>query len=470
MKVIDKKLELQKLLLEEIISGKIDLLLEADPATGTKPEDVKKAGETAVEPQEIAPQINDLVSKIKTADANLKKSQNDFVNAANNALNRAKASDGLEDPKIVGNNIASIANKLVTTLTQNKVNQYKNLANRDSGMFAIINLLNAEYERLTGKKLPAFNVNKILPGLMAARAAGISVPSTPSAPTTPARDSTGVTAAASTTGTGGTIRAEHKELIKEIARRILKEEISLVRKQLDPKSYSSKFNLEFFKKIFIDSREKNDELIETILWEAINYARETLTELGQGSSRIAFLMPDGKQVLKIAKNEAGIAQNKQELEIFLNPSIAKIYTDIYEWDKGKNWLITEYVQPFNSRDDFQNEIGIRYSFFEVLLSDIRKWLARDLQDLRDLYEMLELSKTQPSKYDEEEIKNKIEGIDKISKNEKAYNFVTRLINLMQRGLIEKDFVYKHFGKSNVDGKIKLYDYGYSIDVDKKHYK
>jgi len=239
MKVIDKKLELQKLLLEEIISGKIDLLLEADPATGTKPEDVKKAGETAVEPQEIAPQINDLVSKIKTADANLKKSQNDFVNAANNALNRAKASDGLEDPKIVGNNIASIANKLVTTLTQNKVNQYKNLANRDSGMFAIINLLNAEYERLTGKKLPAFNVNKILPGLMAARAAGISVPSTPSAPTTPARDSTGVTAAASTTGTGGTIRAEHKELIKEIARRILKEEISLVRKQLDPKSYSS---------------------------------------------------------------------------------------------------------------------------------------------------------------------------------------------------------------------------------------
>jgi len=181
-------------------------------------------------------------------------------------------------------------------------------------------------------------------------------------------------------------------------------------------------------------------------------------------------MPDGKQVLKIAKNEAGIAQNKQELEIFLNPSIAKIYTDIYEWDKGKNWLITEYVQPFNSRDDFQNEIGIIYSFFEVLLSDIRKWLARDLQDLRDLYEMLELSKTQPSKYDEEEIKNKIEGIDKISKNEKAYNFVTRLINLMQRGLIEKDFVYKHFGKSNVDGKIKLYDYGYSIDVDKKHYK
>lgn len=450
MKTSDKNLQLQKILLEEIISGKIDLLLEQ---TSTNPEDAKKAGEATVETREIAPQINDLVSKIKTADTNLKKSQNDFINAANNVLNRTKATDGLEDPKVVGNNIASIENKLVTTLTQNKPNQYKNLANRDNAMLAIVNVLNAEYERLTGKKLPSFNVNKILPGLMAAKAAGISVPSAPSQPTMPSTGSTG----ASATGSAGTTTKtleEYKKIIKEI--------VSLVRKEPEAKPSSKQFDFETFKKK-IKSRDWNNK------WEAINSAKDNLTELGQGTSRIAFLLPD-RRVLKVAKNEAGIDQNKQELKIFLNPSIAQIYTKIYEWDKGRNWILTEYVKPFNSRNDFLTETGIRYSVFETLLSDVRKWLARDLQDLRELYEeMLELSKSEPLKYDEEEIKNKIEGIDKIIENEKAYNFFTRLINLMQRGLIEKDFVYKHFGKSS-DGQIKLYDYGYSIDVFKKHYK
>lgn len=455
MKVIDRKLELQKLLLEEIISGKIDLLLEADPATGTKPEDVKKAGETAVEPQEIAPQINDLVSIIKTADTNLKNSEKYFLGVANNALNRAKVSDGLKDPKGVGIEIGNIEKKIIAGLKQNKVSYYKNLANRDNTMLMIINLLHSEYKRLMNKDLPAFNANVLLPGLVAAKAAGISVPSAPPQGTMPSTGSTGPRAAGSTIKEAVSL-PEHKELIKEI--------ISLIRnKEVEIKPTSSNFDFKFIKNK-LKSRDWDKR------WKAIDYAREILTELGQGSSRIALLLPD-KRVLKIAKNKAGIDQNKQELKIFLNPSIAKIYTDIYEWDKGKNWLITEYVQPFNSRDDFQNEIGIIYSFFEVLLSDIRKWLARDLQDLRDLYEeMLELSKTEPSKYNEEEIKNKIKGIDKISENEKAYNFITRLINLMQRGLIEKDFVYKHFGKSNVDGEIKLYDYGYSIDVDKKHYK
>lgn len=455
MKTSDKNLQLQKILLEEIISGKIDLLIEQ---VSTNPEDAKKTGEATVETQEIAPQINDLVSKIKTADANLKKSENDFVNVVNNVLNRAKSSDGLTDPQIVANNIENIEKQVIAKLTQNKTVSYKNLATRDNTMLAIINLLNTEYERLTGKKLPTFNVNKILPGLMAARAAGISVPSTPSQPTTPARSSTGTTATTSTKGTSGTIRAEHKEAIKQI----IKEIVSLMRKEPEPKPSSKQFDFESFKKK-IKSRDWNNK------WEAINSAKDNLTELGQGTSRIAFLLPD-RRVLKVAKNEAGIDQNKQELKIFLNPSIAQIYTKIYEWDKGRNWILTEYVKPFNSRNDFLRETGIRYSVFETLLSDVRKWLARDLQDLRELYEeMLELSKSEPLKYDEEEIKNKIEGIDKIIDNEKAYNFFTRLINLMQRGLIEKDFVYKHFGKSS-DGQIKLYDYGYSIDVFKKHYK
>ena len=458
MKALDKNLRLQKILLEEIISGKIDLLLEVDPATPAEQEKTAAKQEPQIQTRPISTEIGNSVTQIKTADANLKKSENYYLSLANNALERTKASDGLKDPKVVSANIASIEKKLMAGLTQNKVSYYKNLANRDNLMLMIIKLLHSEYKRLTGKELPAFNDNKILPGLMAARAAGLSVPSAPSQPPSPSIGTTGPKAGTSTTGTGGTIRAEHKETIKQI----IKEIVSLMRKEPEPKPSSKQFDFESFKKK-IKSRDWNNK------WEAINSAKDNLTELGQGTSRIAFLLPDGR-VLKVAKNEAGIDQNKQELKIFLNPSIAQIYTEIYEWDKGRNWILTEYVKPFNSRNEFLVETGIRYSILETLLSDVRKWLARDLQDLRELYEeMLELSKTEPLKYDEEEIKNKIEGIDKITENEKTYNFFTRLINLMQRGLIEKDFVYKHFGKSS-DGQIKLYDYGYSIDVFKKHYK
>lgn len=449
MKTLDKNLRLQKILLEEIISGKIDLLLEADsatPATTTNPEDAKKAGEETKKTIPIEPQVNGLVSKIKTADANLKKSQNYFLSVTNNVLNRAKASDNLSDPKVVGNEIKSIEQKLIAGLKQNKTPFYKNLADRDNLMLTIIDLLHTEYKRLTGKELPSFNANVILPGLMAAKAAGISVPPRPSQPTMSSTGSTGPSATRSL--------EEYKKIIKEI--------VSLVRKEPEAKPSSKQFDFKSFKEK-IKSRDWNKK------WEAINSAKDNLTEIGQGSSRIAFLLPD-RIVLKVAKNKAGIAQNKQELKIFLNQSIAPIHTKIYEWDKGRNWILTEYVKPFNSRNEFSTETGIEYNIFESLLSDVRKWLARDLQDLRELYkEMLELSKSEPLKYDEEEIKNKIEGIDKITENEKTYNFFTRLINLMQRGIIEKDFVPKHFGKAE-DGQIKLYDYGYSVDVDKKHYK
>ena len=49
--------------------------------------------------------------------------------------------------------------------------------------------------------------------------------------------------------------------------------------------------------------------------DIIEYASEKAAEVGRGSSRVAFKIDYKNQdtVLKIAKNEKGLAQNKQEI-------------------------------------------------------------------------------------------------------------------------------------------------------------
>lgn len=59
--------------------------------------------------------------------------------------------------------------------------------------------------------------------------------------------------------------------------------------------------------------------------------------VGKGSSRYVYAMADGT-ALKIAKSKAGIAQNKQEAKICMNPLIKyQIFPDFYGADTEK-WL------------------------------------------------------------------------------------------------------------------------------------
>ncbi len=267
-------------------------------------------------------------------------------------------------------------------------------------------------------------------------------------------------------------------------RDLLKSAIKLLILEIKEKQEPENFDFEFLKK---ELKSKD--------WEkkgkAIDYAKDKLKELGQGSSRVALLLPDNKQVLKIAENKAGIAQNKQELQIYLNPSIAKIYTDLYKWDTTGMWLLTEYVKPFSTEEAFAKAIDVpNYNTYHETIADFQKWLARDLQELKEIHEVdllmkkeefLKKSKNKTlterdklvleGEFNSFKIKteNKIENINLILNNEKTKNFITKVINLIQRGLVPADLHYNHFGLS-ANNEIKLYDYGYSIDVWKKFYK
>lgn len=65
--------------------------------------------------------------------------------------------------------------------------------------------------------------------------------------------------------------------------------------------------------------------------------KNTIKYVGQGSSRLVFAMVDGT-ALKLAKTEAGIAQNKQEAKLCMNPMLKyEIFPDFYSADT-KHWL------------------------------------------------------------------------------------------------------------------------------------
>jgi hypothetical protein len=101
----------------------------------------------------------------------------------------------------------------------------------------------------------------------------------------------------------------------------------------------------------------------------ISYADKYLKELGEGSSRVVFdLSPD--KVLKITgydDNEdagpdpRGIAQNKEEVNIYTNPKTKPVITRVFDFDPEYRWLISEKAhelnwQEFEQRSDEINNI------------------------------------------------------------------------------------------------------------------
>lgn len=80
----------------------------------------------------------------------------------------------------------------------------------------------------------------------------------------------------------------------------------------------------------------------------LQYALERAPRLGGGSSRVAFVMPDNgrETVLKIAKNNKGLAQNDAEVDILEDGYLSKlgILIPIIDYDKTNRipvWLQTE---------------------------------------------------------------------------------------------------------------------------------
>lgn len=216
--------------------------------------------------------------------------------------------------------------------------------------------------------------------------------------------------------------------------RLLHEYVALVLEAIRSKknqkgSFGDKFDLKKFKSL------DNYHMMTA-------YASEFLEKMGQGSSRVAFVL-SSKYVLKIAINEKGIAQNQAEVDVYTNPTSQPVVAKVYQSDKDFNWLISDLVKPIKSVNEFEELTGVDWKTFSKYVND---------------------------------------GIKHKSLSNNAPKFIKAVVitalknNLLRGDLAQQDFsrdpkddVLDHYGKT-VDGRAVLLDYGFTGEVWEKLYK
>lgn len=88
----------------------------------------------------------------------------------------------------------------------------------------------------------------------------------------------------------------------------------------------------------------------------LEYAKQRAPRLGGGSSRVAFVIPDNgrETVLKVAKNNKGMAQNEAELEVLDDGYLGRldIVIPLVDYDKENptpTWIQTEKANKVNQK-------------------------------------------------------------------------------------------------------------------------
>jgi hypothetical protein len=100
------------------------------------------------------------------------------------------------------------------------------------------------------------------------------------------------------------------------------------------------------------------------------YAKEKLQRLTSGTGREIFKIDD-KKVLKLAKNEKGIAQNTVESDYLLNDMYGDIIAKVLESDNDRRWIVSEYAKKI-SPSRFKSLVGVTIYEFWAYLYDRKK--------------------------------------------------------------------------------------------------
>jgi hypothetical protein len=173
--------------------------------------------------------------------------------------------------------------------------------------------------------------------------------------------------------------------------------------------------------------------------DAIDYANEYLELLGIGSSRATFFL-NPRKVIKIAKNDKGVGQNQQEIQLSKEDSLEKFVTKVYEHADDNTWITAEVVRPIKE-SEFNTIIGINFDLF-----------------------MDELDKTVYA------IKNNHEFVD--SENEFDEK-IEDMMNELAQGIVSNDLLMAdirlidHWGVT-ADRRLVVLDYGFTNDT-KNHF-
>ena len=94
--------------------------------------------------------------------------------------------------------------------------------------------------------------------------------------------------------------------------------------------------------------------------ERVRYCEARLHRIASGSSRIVYQV-DNEKVLKLAKNQKGVAQNQVEYRLGTEPYYT-CFAEIYEYDEQGLWIEMEFCKKAK-KSDFKAIYGVP---FEVL--------------------------------------------------------------------------------------------------------
>lgn len=207
--------------------------------------------------------------------------------------------------------------------------------------------------------------------------------------------------------------------------------------------------------------------------EDISYGLSQLAEkyglpyMGRGSSRVVYALSTGK-VLKISRDERGLAQTEAEVSVWTNPSTREVAAQVFDFDPDFNWSVMEIAKTFKSSNwrykaSLEHELGIPNSYGATFtIADIVGALLSDLSDglPENITEkLLELPRGQ-----EIVLRKRIE-----SYLENPHPFVNKIKELVNNNDLDTgDLVSDHFGKT-ADGRIVLIDYGLTEDVAQEFY-
>jgi hypothetical protein len=80
----------------------------------------------------------------------------------------------------------------------------------------------------------------------------------------------------------------------------------------------------------------------------IKAADQTLQRIGSGSGRVVYDI-DGTKVLKVAKNQKGVAQNEVESGVGRDSYFDNIVTEVYESSPDDTWLVSEKAKKVTEK-------------------------------------------------------------------------------------------------------------------------
>lgn len=245
----------------------------------------------------------------------------------------------------------------------------------------------------------------------------------------------------------------------------LHKELKEYEKILDPEDYTGEareysktksFDIRYFKTL-------------TDPYSAIEYANRRLEKIGVGSSRAVFVY-NPKSVLKIAMNEAGMAQNLQEIEIATTNEFDDIIAKIFDYNRQGLWVISELAKPFavlefEDGGYYEDETSAERMFQEHSPVDFATFMEGAGPEFSQHIEELE-----PWQRTHESFEQFLEKAPKNISSETQRK--TKMLREMVEayGLVPVDVARRFQWGRTADGRIVLLDYGFSSDVFQSYYK